>query len=797
MTLEVTCACQHCDGQIAFSQEMSGQRVDCPHCGLDTVLLVPPPTKEAAGILSAVLQDEPEKAPPATHSFCAPLPSLPPPNSNEPIKWWRKGAGMGDAHSMANLGSAYLLGHGVSQDFTEAVRWLRLAAERGDAMAQDHLGFCYMAGHGVSQNYVEAEKWIRMAAEQGEASARFNLGCLYQLGGHGVPADPLQAFTWWLKAAEQGDARAQNNVGCIYSQGEIVGQDCVEAYKWKRLAADQGFEDTDQDCKDLAAKMTVEQRDESQRRIEEFRRTAKNPPDVNTSTIIERLAEKGDPEARTLLENIRDNELVAKYRKELLSGALAKDGPLLKPAIASCTPVALPPFKGATALAPQSSALDMAKVDAITQETKEAAGILSAVLQDEPKNTPPATQSFCVPLPSLPPASSNESNRSMSSAHFVVVALQQGTDAWREWRHRGIGASEASTVMGENPFRTAADLFRAKCGPVCEFEQDTAMALGLELEPEARRLYIAKTGKQVYPACLQSTRYDWLRASLDGLAVDYDGAVEIKCGKSAYRTTMQTGAVPSYNYGQTQHILAVTGFNSLDFWCYWPDSNPLLITVPRNESYIERLLVMELEFWNQVEQWKARLIQQQKSEWEAQLEPRNRAQPATDEQKVRLKWFGCTWDDGITKGQASDAIEECIRLFPEKNQQYYDRPATEDQVKIMHERLHGCGYGAIGSIETEDGKPLTYGLAEKALRNLEIDAPMGDACLQVELASSKEDEWIVFNWHWGDLYREVTRDEFANAWALAFSRRKDKSEGPTEAEVFAALRELVIEFRRG
>src|ERR1700733_4370878 len=43
MTLEATCACQHCEGQIAFSQEMSGQRAGCPHCGLDTVLLVPPP----------------------------------------------------------------------------------------------------------------------------------------------------------------------------------------------------------------------------------------------------------------------------------------------------------------------------------------------------------------------------------------------------------------------------------------------------------------------------------------------------------------------------------------------------------------------------------------------------------------------------------------------------------------------------------------------------------------------------------------------------------------------------------
>jgi hypothetical protein len=140
------------------------------------------------------------------------------------------------------------------------------------------------------------------------------------------------------------------------------------------------------------------------------------------------------------------------------------------------------------------------------------------------------------------------------------------------------------------------------------------------------------------------------------------------------------------------------------------------------------------------------------------------------------------------------AIEECIRLFPEKHQQYYDRPPTEDQVKIMQKLLNRCGYGGI---ETEDGTALTYGLANKAIRNLEIDATMEDACLQVELSLYEEDEWMLFNCHWGDLYRDVTRDEFANAWALAFSRRKDKSEGPKDVEVFAAMRVLVREFRVG
>jgi len=190
----------------------------------------------------------------------------------------------------------------------------------------------------------------------------------------------------------------------------------------------------------------------------------------------------------------------------------------------------------------------------------------------------------------------------MSTDHFTFIELRQGSIEWLEWRHKGIGASDASTIMGENRFKSAAQLLQEKRGPAQDYGQNLAMTRGTELEPEARRLYVAKTGKEVRPACLQSTRFDWLRASLDGLAINNDAVVEIKCGQSAYRIASQTRSVPDYYYGQVQHILAVTGLESLDFWCYWPGYPALLIPVPRNDSYIQRLLEKELEFWNLVQQ---------------------------------------------------------------------------------------------------------------------------------------------------------------------------------------------------
>jgi putative phage-type endonuclease len=191
------------------------------------------------------------------------------------------------------------------------------------------------------------------------------------------------------------------------------------------------------------------------------------------------------------------------------------------------------------------------------------------------------------------------------NANFVVVELQQGTSQWLAWRHNGIGSSEASTVMrwGERRSKTASKLLQKKRGPVIlDSFQSEAMALGTKLEPEARKLYNAETGKDVSPVCVQSSKYDWLRASLDGLSTNHDTAVEIKCGASVYRRVSQSRSVPDYYYGQVQHILAATGLDSLDFWCYWPGNPPLLVPVERDDTYIERLLRKEMEFWNLVKQ---------------------------------------------------------------------------------------------------------------------------------------------------------------------------------------------------
>ena len=76
---------------------------------------------------------------------------------------------------------------------------------------------------------------------------------------------------------------------------------------------------------------------------------------------------------------------------------------------------------------------------------------------------------------------------------YTLINLEQGTPAWLEWRSQGLGASDAPTIMGENPWKRAAELLDEKCGKL-KSNSNAKMARGSALEPEARRRFEAKVG---------------------------------------------------------------------------------------------------------------------------------------------------------------------------------------------------------------------------------------------------------------------------------------------------------------
>ena len=88
--------------------------------------------------------------------------------------------------------------------------------------------------------------------------------------------------------------------------------------------------------------------------------------------------------------------------------------------------------------------------------------------------------------------------------------------------------------------------------------------------------------------------------------------------------------------------------------------------------------------------------------------------PATEIQKVKLRFFCCTWDEGITEKQASDEIENLVKQFPTLADAYNNHPATPEQLDELRRygkaSQAGLPYGEAKELITREqtrfGGPL-------------------------------------------------------------------------------------------
>ncbi len=144
-----------------------------------------------------------------------------------------------------------------------------------DAEVQFRLGLKCASGKGAALDYAQAAEWYRRAADQNHFLAQFNLGMMYAQG-QGVARDTVQSRLWLGKAAQQGDAGAQFHLGdnCHRASFTQLPADAsesrIEAYKWYRLAAAQGYRGSEMAHAALTINMTREDVAAGNRRVAAF-----------------------------------------------------------------------------------------------------------------------------------------------------------------------------------------------------------------------------------------------------------------------------------------------------------------------------------------------------------------------------------------------------------------------------------------------------------------------------------------------------------------------------------------------
>ncbi len=183
------------------------------------------------------------------------------------------------------------------------------------------------------------------------------------------------------------------------------------------------------------------------------------------------------------------------------------------------------------------------------------------------------------------------------------INLIQGSQEWLSWRKGKITASIAPIVMGDSPYRTKQELWKEMAGFAEPQVQNDAMKRGNTLEPIIRKMMIDKLGYDFQPKVFQSSKYEWLGCSIDGIYL-YENEIiallEIKTSNKIDHALAAIKQVPKKYVAQLQTIMEVLDFDQI-IYCSYHNEELIYFDVKRDQAYIDKMIPNLKEFWDSLQ----------------------------------------------------------------------------------------------------------------------------------------------------------------------------------------------------
>lgn len=178
----------------------------------------------------------------------------------------------------------------------------------------------------------------------------------------------------------------------------------------------------------------------------------------------------------------------------------------------------------------------------------------------------------------------------------MIEYMPQNTPEWLQFRRTRIGASDAPIIMNASPYKTLFELWHEKNADA-ESQVNDAMIYGRKNEETARNLFETMTGFIMFPNFMATSDTNpWQVASLDGITIEGNAIVELKCANAKDHALASQGMLPPKYVPQVQHQLACTGLDHA-FYFSWRQGEGIIIDVPRDQAYIDWMTKLELHFY--------------------------------------------------------------------------------------------------------------------------------------------------------------------------------------------------------
>ena len=187
----------------------------------------------------------------------------------------------------------------------------------------------------------------------------------------------------------------------------------------------------------------------------------------------------------------------------------------------------------------------------------------------------------------------------MQLAKVLADTFDMSREEWLRTRKRGIGGSDASAILGFNPWKSAFELYIEKTSDEVREIDNDAIYWGNVLEDVVAEEFTRRTGKKVRRRnqTFVHPEYDFMIANIDRDVVGEKALLECKTTNAFNADAWEGEHIPPAYICQMQHYMAVLGYEKAYIAVLIGGQRFVWKELERDDEFIELMIQAEKDFW--------------------------------------------------------------------------------------------------------------------------------------------------------------------------------------------------------
>lgn len=180
-----------------------------------------------------------------------------------------------------------------------------------------------------------------------------------------------------------------------------------------------------------------------------------------------------------------------------------------------------------------------------------------------------------------------------------VLTLNMSREDWLKERQKGIGGSDASVILGFNPWKSPFELYIEKTSDYLQEIDNEAIHWGNVLEDVVAEEFARRTGKKIRRRnqMFRHKDHDFMIANIDRDVVGERALLECKTTNAFNADAWEGEHIPPAYICQLQHYMSVLDYEKAYIAVLIGGQKFVWKELERDDEFIELMIQHEKDFW--------------------------------------------------------------------------------------------------------------------------------------------------------------------------------------------------------